>query len=53
MEGKPHPDPKDFHEGPAAAKRFVDAMRKVLSVPRDEIKRREEEWKKARKGQRR
>jgi hypothetical protein len=39
---KPHPEPI---EGPEATKRFDALVRKVLSVPHEEIVRREEEYK--------
>ena len=32
-------------EGPEAQRRFTDAMKKILSVPREEILRREAEYK--------
>ncbi len=51
-EAKPHPDPKDYHEGPEAARRFESLVRRVIVVPHDEIKKREEAWKKAKKRQR-
>jgi len=41
MKSKP-----EFDEGPQAATRFKTAMRKILSVPRAEMLRREEEYKK-------
>jgi hypothetical protein len=31
-------------------RKFKDAMKQILSVSHDELKRREEEWKKQRKG---
>jgi len=51
-EAKPHPDPKDYHEGPEAARRFQDAVRQILAVPREEYERRHKAWEKARKKQR-
>jgi hypothetical protein len=41
---KPH---TEMIEGPEAAKRFDATMRTLLSVPRSELKRREEEYQKA------
>jgi hypothetical protein len=46
----PHPR-KEYNEGPEAAKRFDNLVRHVISVPREEIKKRDEEWKKGRKKQ--
>ena len=34
-----------YAEGPDAHQRFVDAMRQVISIPREEILRREAEYK--------
>jgi hypothetical protein len=36
----------DTHEGPEAATRFENAMRKILAVPRSEMLRREAEYQK-------
>jgi hypothetical protein len=41
---KPH---TEMHEGPEAFTRFTDAMKAVLAVPHDEIKRRIEAERKA------
>jgi hypothetical protein len=41
---KRHPE---MNEGPEAFTRFKDAMRTILSVPRSELLRREEEYKQA------
>lgn len=40
----PHPE-IETNEGPQAQRQFVDAMKKILSVPREEMLRREEEYK--------
>jgi len=37
----------EYIEGPEASARFIGAMQKILSVPRDEILRRKGEYKKA------
>lgn len=42
---------KEYIEGPEAAKRFEKAIRHVLSVSSDELRRREKQWKKERKAQ--
>lgn len=34
----------EYNEGPEASARFVGAVRKILSVPREEILRREAEY---------
>lgn len=39
--------PPEMIEGPEAAKRFDATMRTLLSVPRSELKRREEEYQKS------
>jgi hypothetical protein len=36
---------KDLVEGPKALKRFNSLVRKVMSVPREEILKRDAEWK--------
>jgi hypothetical protein len=36
----------EYAEGPEASTRFVAAMRHILAVPRDEMRRREEEYQK-------
>jgi hypothetical protein len=36
----------EMDEGPTTEKRFTNAMRKILAVPREEILRREAEYKK-------
>ena len=51
-EAKPHPDPKDYHEGPDAARQFEDAVQKVMTVPREEYEKWHTAWKKARKQRR-
>ncbi len=51
-EAKPHPDPKDYHEGPDAARQFEDAVQKVMTVPREEYEKWHTAWEKARKKQR-
>lgn len=45
---KPSPDPKDYNEGPQAAEDFQTAVKKVLTVPYGEMRKRDEEWKKKR-----
>jgi len=51
-DSKPHPDPKDYHEGPEAARRFQDAVRQILAVPREEYAKRHKAWEKAREKKR-
>lgn len=51
-EAKPHPDQKDYYEGSEAARRFEDAVRKVMTVPREEYQKWHIAWEKARKKQR-
>ncbi len=49
----PKPQPaKEYHEGPESARRFEDAVRKVMTVPREEYEKRHTAWEKARKNQR-
>jgi hypothetical protein len=36
----------EYNEGPEASERFVAGMKRLLSVPREEILRRESEYKK-------
>jgi hypothetical protein len=49
----PKPQPaKEYHEGPEAARRFIDAVKQVISVPREEYETRHKAWEKARKKQR-
>ncbi|MBI3302829.1 MAG: hypothetical protein HYZ72_12255 [Deltaproteobacteria bacterium] len=49
----PKPQPaKEYHEGPEAARRFEDAVRKVMTVPREEYEKRHKAWAKARRKQR-
>jgi len=36
----------DYNEGPEAASKFITAMQQILSVPREEIIRRESEYRK-------
>jgi hypothetical protein len=38
--------PEHFHEGPEATRMFQRGVRTVLSVDREELKRREDAWKK-------
>jgi len=45
----PKPHFPECHEGPEAARRFTDFVRRLIAVPREEIKKREEAWKKMRK----
>lgn len=52
-EAKPHPDPKDYYEGPEAARRFDSVVRQVIAVPREEYEKWHTAWEKARKNQRR
>jgi len=52
-ESKSHPDPKDYHEGPEAARRFKEAVQQIIAVPREEYERRHKAWAKTRKQQRR
>ena len=47
------PDPNEYHEGPSAVHRFDDALRKVLSVGREEMNRRLAAYEKDRKSKRR
>lgn len=49
---KPHPDPKAYREGEQAARRFVDAVRQVIAVPRAEYEKRHKAWEKTKKAQR-
>jgi hypothetical protein len=44
---KPAPAP-EFIEGPEAFKRFQDAMKEIVSVSKDELKRREAAWRQKR-----
>jgi hypothetical protein len=39
---------REYHEGPDAARRFESGLTRVMSVPKDELARREAAWKKAR-----
>ena len=41
--------PRDYQEGPDAAKRFETALGQILSVSKAELLKREAAWKKARK----
>lgn len=38
--------PREYIEGPEASERFIEAMRKIIAVPRAEMLRREEEYQK-------
>ena len=51
-EPKPYPKP-EFTEGSEAARRFDHLVRRVIFVPRDEFKKRQETWERVRKEQRR
>jgi hypothetical protein len=44
---------KDLVEGPKALKRFNSLVRKVMSVPREEILRRDAEWRRNLRGKKR
>jgi len=50
---KPHPDPRDYHEGTQAAENFKAAVKQVLSVSPEELKKRHKKWEKARAKQKR
>jgi hypothetical protein len=41
-------DRKEYREGPDAAQRFDDTMRRILSVPKDELTKREAAYQKSR-----
>jgi hypothetical protein len=41
------PDLPECADGPEAKDRFKDALRQVLSVPKEELERREMEWRKS------
>ena len=49
---KPSPDPKDYHEGPKAAKAFEGLLKRALSTSHEEIERRHKAWDKERKSSR-
>ncbi len=44
-------NPLNCSEGAAAAKRFTMLVKRVLSVPKEEIDRRVKQWKASRKGE--
>ena len=46
---KRHAAAPEYHEGPKAADRFTGLMRRVLSVSKDELAKREADYRKARK----
>ena len=48
MTTKRHAAP-EFHEGPDAARRFESVLGGMLSVPKDELAKREAAWKRSRK----
>jgi len=52
-DSKPLLNPKDFHEGEEATKRFVQGVRNVLSTSPVELKKRHDQWEKERKGKKR
>jgi hypothetical protein len=43
----------EYHEGPDAARRFESTLRRIVSVPKDELKKREEAYQKLRAKKRR
>ena len=47
------PRPKEYIEGPEAAKQFEVLVKKAVTVPRSEIQKRHKEWEKERKQQKR
>ena len=49
----PKPQPKEYAEGPEAAKRFDALVRQVIAVPHNEIVKRHKEWEKERQRHRR
>jgi hypothetical protein len=51
-DAKPHPDPRDYHEGRKAAENFIGAVKQILSVSPAELKKRHKEWEKKRKSHR-
>jgi hypothetical protein len=44
---------REYHEGPEAARRFADALGRVLKVSKSELLKREAAWKRARQRQKR
>ena len=46
---EPKPSTKEYHEGKQAARQFESLVKRAVTVSPEEIKRRDEEWKKERK----
>ena len=46
-------DRDEHHEGPDAARRFESTLKRIVSVPKDELKKREEAYQQSRAKKRR
>jgi len=45
----PHVPPSEYREGPDAARRFETAMRRMIRVSKEDLQRREEDFRKSRR----